>query len=237
MPKPAAGMLDAAIAYELKTSTTRRSAKSALRGLKVRRAGADTHAERGDVTAPARTMSAIETHELSKDYFVGFWRPRPYRALRRADPRRRARRGLRLSRAERRRQDDHAQAADAAGLSDRRAAPRSSAARSATVDVKRRIGYLPENPYFYDYLTAEELLELLRRPLRLPRRRAPAARGPAARRGRPGRRAPHAAAQVLEGDDPARRARAGARQRPRGGVPRRADVRPRSAGAPRRARS
>ena len=26
------------------------------------------------------------------------------------------------------------------------------------VSVKRRIGYLPENPYFYDYLTAEELL-------------------------------------------------------------------------------
>jgi ABC-2 type transport system ATP-binding protein len=26
------------------------------------------------------------------------------------------------------------------------------------LDVKRRIGYLPENPYFYDYLTAEELL-------------------------------------------------------------------------------
>ena len=25
--------------------------------------------------------------------------------------------------------------------------------------VKRRIGYLPENPYFYDYLTAEELLQ------------------------------------------------------------------------------
>src|SRR5262249_61651683 len=24
--------------------------------------------------------------------------------------------------------------------------------------VKRRIGYLPENPYFYDYLTAEELV-------------------------------------------------------------------------------
>ena len=24
--------------------------------------------------------------------------------------------------------------------------------------MKRRIGYLPENPYFYDYLTAEELL-------------------------------------------------------------------------------
>jgi ABC-2 type transport system ATP-binding protein len=27
------------------------------------------------------------------------------------------------------------------------------------VEVRRRIGYLPENPYFYDYLTAEELLE------------------------------------------------------------------------------
>src|SRR3989304_7425186 len=26
------------------------------------------------------------------------------------------------------------------------------------VDVKKRIGYLPENPYFYDYLTGEELL-------------------------------------------------------------------------------
>jgi ABC-2 type transport system ATP-binding protein len=26
------------------------------------------------------------------------------------------------------------------------------------VSVKRRIGFLPENPYFYDYLTAEELL-------------------------------------------------------------------------------
>jgi ABC-2 type transport system ATP-binding protein len=27
------------------------------------------------------------------------------------------------------------------------------------IEVRRRIGYLPENPYFYDYLTAEELLE------------------------------------------------------------------------------
>jgi ABC-2 type transport system ATP-binding protein len=25
--------------------------------------------------------SAIRTRELSKDYYVGFWRPRPYRAL------------------------------------------------------------------------------------------------------------------------------------------------------------
>src|SRR4029078_10359441 len=27
------------------------------------------------------------------------------------------------------------------------------------VSVRRRIGYLPENPYFYDHLTAEELLD------------------------------------------------------------------------------
>ena len=27
------------------------------------------------------------------------------------------------------------------------------------LDVRRRIGYLPEHPYFYDYLTAEELLQ------------------------------------------------------------------------------
>jgi ABC-2 type transport system ATP-binding protein len=26
------------------------------------------------------------------------------------------------------------------------------------IEMKRRIGYLPENPYFYDYLTADELL-------------------------------------------------------------------------------
>jgi ABC-2 type transport system ATP-binding protein len=29
------------------------------------------------------------------------------------------------------------------------------------VKVKRRIGYLPENPYFYDYLTGEELLRYM----------------------------------------------------------------------------
>src|SRR5437667_9469699 len=31
------------------------------------------------------------------------------------------------------------------------------------LDVKRRLGYLPENPYFYDYLTAEELLSYFAR--------------------------------------------------------------------------
>ncbi|HZX15100.1 MAG TPA: ABC transporter ATP-binding protein, partial [Thermodesulfobacteriota bacterium] len=29
------------------------------------------------------------------------------------------------------------------------------------VDVKKHLGYLPENPYFYDYLTGEELLDYM----------------------------------------------------------------------------
>jgi ABC-2 type transport system ATP-binding protein len=34
--------------------------------------------------------------------------------------------------------------------------------RSASdVDAKRRLGYLPESPYFYEYLTAEEFLDLV----------------------------------------------------------------------------
>ena len=105
---------------------------------------------------------ALATFELTKDYAVGFWRKRPYRALDR----------LTLD----------VEAGEVFGFlgpngagktttlkllmqlvfPNRRAAPRSSAGRSATSSVKRRIGYLPENPYFYDYLTAEELLIVLR---------------------------------------------------------------------------
>ncbi len=72
-------------------------------------------AEAGQVT---RDMpAAIRIEELTKDYAVGFWRKRPYRALDRLSLADRAGRGLRLSRSERRRQDDHAQAADAADFS------------------------------------------------------------------------------------------------------------------------
>ena len=39
------------------------------------------------------------------------------------------------------------------------------------VATRRRIGYLPENPYFYDYLTAEELLAYFAAAVRLHRRR------------------------------------------------------------------
>ena len=101
--------------------------------------------------------AAVETFELSKDYSVGFWRPRPYRAL-----------------------DKISFEVEPGGVfgflgpngagktttlkllmqlvfpTSGRA--RFSASRSATCRVKRRIGFLPENPYFYDNLTAEELL-------------------------------------------------------------------------------
>lgn len=33
--------------------------------------------------------------------------------------------------------------------------------REGDVEARRRIGYLPENPYFYDYLTGEELLRYM----------------------------------------------------------------------------
>jgi len=100
---------------------------------------------------------AIETIELTKDYAVGFWRKRPRRVL------------------------DHlslqVEAGEVFGFLGPNGAgktttlklllqlvfPTSGEARilgrpPGDLGVKRRLGYLPENPYFYDYLTAEELL-------------------------------------------------------------------------------
>lgn len=101
--------------------------------------------------------AAIETENLSKDYLVGFWRPKPYRALD----------GLTLS----------IDAGDVFGFLGPNGAGKSTTlklllqliyptAGSARilgkpvgdVDVRRRIGFLAENPYYYDYLTAEEVL-------------------------------------------------------------------------------
>jgi ABC-2 type transport system ATP-binding protein len=100
---------------------------------------------------------AISIHELTKDYPVGFWRKRPYRALDR----------LTLD----------VQPGEVFGFLGPNGAgktttlkllmqlvyPTSGEARIlgrpvGDLDVRRRIGYLPENPYFYDNLTAEELL-------------------------------------------------------------------------------
>jgi ABC-2 type transport system ATP-binding protein len=101
--------------------------------------------------------AAIETDELSKDFLTGFWRPRPYRALD----------GLTLS----------VEEGDVFGFLGPNGAgksttlkllmqllyPTSGSARILGRPVgdpamKARIGFLPENPYFYDYLTGEELL-------------------------------------------------------------------------------
>src|SRR5262252_3674120 len=102
-------------------------------------------------------MPALATYDLTKDYAVGFWRPRPYRAL------------------------DHltleVEPGEVFGFLGPNGAGKTTTLKLlmqlvyptsgraeilgrplGDISMKRRIGYLPENPYFYDYLTAEELL-------------------------------------------------------------------------------
>jgi ABC-2 type transport system ATP-binding protein len=103
-------------------------------------------------------MDAIRTESLTKHYSIGFWRPRPYLALE----------GLTLSVG--RGEVFGFLGPNGAGktttlkLLMQLISPTSGSAQIlglpvGSPDVKRRIGYLPENPYFYDHLTAEELLE------------------------------------------------------------------------------
>lgn len=101
-------------------------------------------------------MLAVECIELTKDYRAGFWRPRPVRAL------------------------DHLSLAveqgEIFGLLGHNGAgktttlklllrlifPTSGEARilgQSAGMMARQIGYLPENPYFYDYLRCRELVE------------------------------------------------------------------------------
>ena len=103
-------------------------------------------------------MPVIEINNLTKDYEVGFWRKRKVRALD----------GLSLS-------VDGGQifgflGANGAGktttlkLLMRLIFPTEGNARILGHDIQdvsmhQRIGYLPENPYFYDYLTAREFLD------------------------------------------------------------------------------
>ncbi len=102
-------------------------------------------------------MLAIQTEDLSKDFPVGFWRPRPYRAL------------DKLSLSVEQGETFGFLGPNGAGktttlkLLMQLIYPSSGRAEIlgrpvGDVEVKRRIGYLPESPYFYDYLTAEELL-------------------------------------------------------------------------------
>ena len=102
-------------------------------------------------------MRALATFELTKDYAVGFWRKRPYRALDR----------LSLD----------VEAGEVFGFLGPNGAGKTTTLKllmqlvfptaghaeilgrpPGDLAMKRRIGYLPEQPYFYDYLTAEELL-------------------------------------------------------------------------------
>jgi ABC-2 type transport system ATP-binding protein len=101
--------------------------------------------------------AAIQIEELTKEYAVGFWRPRPYRALDRLT--------LAIDRGE----VFGFLGPNGAGktttlkLLMQLIFPTSGRAEIlgrpiGDVATRRRIGYLPENPSFYDYLTAEELL-------------------------------------------------------------------------------
>jgi ABC-2 type transport system ATP-binding protein len=103
------------------------------------------------------SMDAIRTEALTKHYPVGFWRRRPYAALE----------NLTLSVATG--QVFGFLGPNGAGktttlkLLMQLTYPTSGHAEIlgrpvGDVDVRRRVGYLQENPSFYDYLTAEELL-------------------------------------------------------------------------------
>jgi ABC-2 type transport system ATP-binding protein len=107
-------------------------------------------------------VRALATHELTKDYAIGFWRKRPYRALDR----------LTLE----------VEPGEVFGFLGPNGAGKTTTLKLlmqlvfptsgraeilgrplGDLEAKRRIGYLPENPYFYDYLTAEELLHYFAR--------------------------------------------------------------------------
>jgi ABC-2 type transport system ATP-binding protein len=103
-------------------------------------------------------MTVVEINNLTKDYEVGFLRKRKVRALD----------GLSL--AVEGKQIFGFLGANGAGktttlkLLMRLIFPTSGSARILghdiqNVQIHQRIGYLPENPYFYDYLTAREFLD------------------------------------------------------------------------------
>src|SRR5688572_8116295 len=108
----------------------------------------------GRVMIVGGCMSAIEISGLTKDYAVGFWRKRPWRALD----------GLSLT-VERGEifgflGPNGAGKTTTLKILNRLIFPTAGSAKilgSSLGDPEtfRNVGYLPENPYFYDYLTAE----------------------------------------------------------------------------------
>ena len=94
-------------------------ARAARRVLRRRdRLGAEAGCQAASRDVACRLRSRPK--DLTKDFLVGFWRPRPYRALDALTLQRRGWRGLRFSRPERRRQEHDAEAADAAAVPDQR---------------------------------------------------------------------------------------------------------------------
>jgi ABC-2 type transport system ATP-binding protein len=102
-------------------------------------------------------MSVVEIENLTKDFLVGFWKKRPVRALDSLS--------LEVNRGE----IFGFLGPNGAGKSTTLKIlmhllhPTSGEARILgkpvhSVSMHRQIGYLPENPYFYDYLTPKELL-------------------------------------------------------------------------------
>jgi ABC-2 type transport system ATP-binding protein len=101
--------------------------------------------------------AAILTEDLTKDYAVGFWRKRPYRALDRLNLEVRSGEIFGFL------GPNGAGKTTTLKLLMQLVFPTSGRAEIlgrpvGDVAARRRIGYLAENPYFYDYLTAEELL-------------------------------------------------------------------------------
>ena len=172
-----------------------------------------------------------------RTFSTGFWRPRPHRALDALSFEIPVGRRLRPARA----RTAPARAPRSSCCIDllRPTSGRAEVLGRPPGDVERaqRLGFLPENPTFYDHLTAEELLDVLRRPVRLSGRGRAARARRACSIGRPRRRSAPAAAAVLEGHGAARRPGAGARQRSGARHSRRADVGPRSDRPPRSARA
>ncbi|MBI2815306.1 MAG: ABC transporter ATP-binding protein [Acidobacteria bacterium] len=103
-------------------------------------------------------MTAIQISGLTKDYQIGFWRKRPWRALD----------GLSLE----------VERGEVFGFLGHNGAGKTTTLKLLTglifptagtakvlgkpvgqPETFRHLGYLPENPYFYDYLTAQELLD------------------------------------------------------------------------------
>ena len=102
-------------------------------------------------------MLAVEISDLTKDYLLGFWRKRPRRALDQVNLQVEAGQVFGLL------GPNGAGKTTTLKVLFRLVFPTSGTARILgkeldDISLRSRVGYLPENPYFYDHLTAGEFL-------------------------------------------------------------------------------